>query len=94
MGYPLLAACSDDDDDGDATSTPDVCEQSEAVRQSVEDLASLDVIASGTDGLNAAVDNVRTEVPSSRRRYRTMLSRKLRRWKPRSTMPGRIRKHR
>jgi hypothetical protein len=59
-----LAACSDDNDDGDATPTPDVCEQSEAVRQSVEDLASLDVIASGTDGLNAAVDNVRTEVSS------------------------------
>jgi hypothetical protein len=59
-----LAGCSDDDDDGDAAATPDVCEQSEAVRQSVQDLADLDVIASGTDGLNAAVENVRTDVSS------------------------------
>ncbi len=53
------AACSDDDDD--ATPTPSVCDEKEALEQSVESLTSLDVVASGTDGLTAAVDQVRTD---------------------------------
>jgi DNA repair ATPase RecN len=55
-----IAGCSDDDDDS-ATPTPSVCEQADTLEQSVEDLTSLDVIASGTDGLTAAVDQVRTD---------------------------------
>jgi len=60
----LAAACSDDDDDsGDgATATPSVCDQKEALDQSVEDLTNLDAIASGTDGLTAALEVVQTDL--------------------------------
>ena len=73
IGYTVIAAivalavaCSGDDDEGEATPTPSVCDQADAVRQSVEGLANLDVIASGTDGLTAAVDDVRTELQALR----------------------------
>jgi len=56
-----VAACSDDDDDNDATPTPSVCDQAETLQSSVADLASLDVISSGTSGLTAAVDQVKTD---------------------------------
>lgn len=72
IGYSVIAAvvvlavaCSGDDE-SDATPTPSVCDQADAVRQSVESLADLNVIASGTDGLTAAVDDVRTEVQALR----------------------------
>jgi hypothetical protein len=47
------AACSDDDDDP--------CDEEAALEQSVEELRNVDVVATGTDGLNAAVDNVKTD---------------------------------
>ena len=56
-----VAACSGDDN-SDATPTPSVCDEKDALQQSVEDLTSLDVIASGTDGLTTAVDNVKTNL--------------------------------
>ena len=62
----LVVACSGDDDEGEATPTPSVCDQADAVRQSVEGLADLNVIASGTEGLTAAVDDVRTELQALR----------------------------
>jgi DNA repair ATPase RecN len=65
LAVAMTAACGGDDE-GDATPTPSVCDQADNVQQSVEDLANLDVIASGTDGLTAAVDEVRTEVEALR----------------------------
>jgi hypothetical protein len=56
-----VAGCSDDDDDGDATPTPSVCDQAETLQSSIADLASLNVISSGTSGLTAAVDQVKTD---------------------------------
>lgn len=73
IGYTVIAAivvlavaCSGGDDESDATPTPSVCDQADAVRQSVKSLADLNVIASGTDGLTASVDEVRTEVQALR----------------------------
>jgi len=48
------AACSDDDE-------PSVCDREKALEQSVQELRDLDVVATGTDGLNAAIDNVKTD---------------------------------
>jgi outer membrane murein-binding lipoprotein Lpp len=62
-----VAGCSDDDDDSsDATPTPSVCDQADTLEQSVEDLANLDVISSGTDGLTSAVDQVKTDAEALR----------------------------
>jgi hypothetical protein len=60
-------ACSDDDDDGDdsggdSSATPSVCDQKESVDTAVSDLSDIDVLAEGTDALNAAVADVKTEV--------------------------------
>ncbi len=62
----VAAACSDDDSNGDAngTAVPSVCDEADTLQQSVEQLAQLDVIAAGTNGLNAAVDQVRVDVES------------------------------
>ena len=57
------AACSDDGDkEGAATPTPSVCDQKDALEQSLQDLATLNIISEGTSGLTAAVDNVRTDL--------------------------------
>jgi hypothetical protein len=60
----LMAACSDDDDDNgdEASPSPSVCDQKEALDESAQALADLDVVASGTDGLTAAVEAVQTDV--------------------------------
>ncbi len=62
----LAAACSDGDSNGDGngTAAPSVCDQADTLQQSVDELAQLDVIAAGTDGLNAAVDQVTVDVES------------------------------
>jgi signal transduction protein with GAF and PtsI domain len=47
----------------DGTSTADeVCDQKDAVASAVADLADIDVLAEGTDALNASVENVKTEL--------------------------------
>ena len=63
----VAAACGDDDDsssDTGGTSAPSVCDQRDNLNQSVNDLADLDVIAGGTDSLNAAVDRVESDLDS------------------------------
>ncbi len=62
----LAAACSDDDSNGDAngTAAPSVCDQADTLQQSVDELAQLDVIAAGTNGLTAAMEQVRSDVES------------------------------
>ncbi len=62
----VAAACGDDDDSSDtgSTSTPSVCDQRDNLDQSVNDLAELDVIAGGTDSLNAAIARVESDVES------------------------------
>jgi hypothetical protein len=58
-------ACGDDDSsDADSTATPSVCDQRAALEDSVAALSSLDVIAEGTNGLNAAVDDVEADIDS------------------------------
>ncbi len=58
---PLLAACSSSSSSS-ATATPSVCDQKDAVQQSLTDLANTDVVNTGTDGLTAAIDNVKTDL--------------------------------
>ncbi len=62
----VAAACSDGDSNGDGngTAAPSVCDQADTLQQSVDDLAQLDVIAAGTNGLNAAIAQVRSDVES------------------------------
>ena len=62
----VAAACGDDDSSSDTgdTSTASVCDQRDNLNQSVNDLADLDVIAGGTDSLNAAVDRVESDLDS------------------------------
>ena len=63
----VAAACGDDDDsssDTGGTSATTVCDQRDNLNQSVNDLADLDVIAGGTDSLNAAVDRVESDLDS------------------------------
>ena len=62
----LATACSDDDDSGDGNTTPSpsVCDQADALEQSVDDLVRLDVVAVGSDGLDAAIDQVKSDVES------------------------------
>ncbi|MCH7699880.1 MAG: hypothetical protein IH865_13165 [Chloroflexi bacterium] len=62
----VAAACGDDDGSSDtgSTSTPSVCDQRDNLNQSVNDLAQLDVIAGGTDSLNAAIERVESDVDS------------------------------
>ena len=58
----VAAACGDDDGGSDSTPTPSVCDQRDNLNQSVNDLTELDVIAGGTDSLNAAVDRVESDL--------------------------------
>ncbi len=62
----VAAACSDGDSNGDGngTAAPSVCDQADTLQQSVDELAQLDVIATGLNGLNAAVDQVTVDVES------------------------------
>jgi hypothetical protein len=61
----ITAACNnDDDDDTDASTsaTASVCDQVDAVDSAVTDLTDIDVLAEGTDALNASVANVQSEL--------------------------------
>ena len=62
----VAAACSDGDSNGDGngTAVPSVCDQADNLQQSVDELAQLDVIAAGTNGLTAAVDQVTLDLES------------------------------
>ena len=62
----VAAACSDGDGNGDGngTAAPSVCDQAEILQQSVDELAQLDVIAAGTNGLTAAMEQVRSDAES------------------------------
>jgi len=64
----LAAACADDDSNGDANGTgtpgPSVCDEADDLQQSVDELTQLDIIATGTNGLNAAIDQVRSDAES------------------------------
>jgi predicted nucleic acid-binding Zn-ribbon protein len=66
----LAVACGDDDtttNGGDGTTAAttaaaDVCDQKDALEAAVDDLANLDVLAEGTNALDASVENVKTEL--------------------------------
>jgi hypothetical protein len=63
-----LAACGDDDDDSSADTTPAptttsaedaLCADREQLTTAMQGLTELDIVASGTDGLQAAVTEVK-----------------------------------
>jgi hypothetical protein len=56
------ATATADSGGDDGSPTVDVCEQKDAVASAVADLADIDVLAEGTDALNASVENVKTEL--------------------------------
>ncbi len=70
----LLAACSDDSGsssdttaastttEAPTTTVADTCADAEALQTSVTALQDVDVVAEGTDGLTAAVDQVKTDL--------------------------------
>ena len=62
----MVVACGDDDEPSDgsngASPTASVCDDKAAVEEAVADLANIDITAEGTNALNAAVDNVKTEL--------------------------------
>jgi len=58
----LAVACGDDDGGGDATPTPSVCDAEEALQQAVTNLADINVVSEGTNALNTAVADVKTEL--------------------------------
>jgi predicted nucleic acid-binding Zn-ribbon protein len=63
----LAVACGDDDDettDSASTGTPEaatVCEQADSVQQAVEALSEVQIAEEGTNALNAAVADIKTE---------------------------------
>jgi hypothetical protein len=61
----LMVSCGDDDDSS-ATTVPEVCADREALRSSVAALEDLDVVAEGTNGLNAAVADVKEDLTELR----------------------------
>ena len=61
----LMVSCSDDDDSS-ATTVPDVCADREALQSSVAALKDLDVVAEGTNGLKAAVADVKEDLTELR----------------------------
>jgi hypothetical protein len=58
------AACgSDDDDSSDEPTSEEVyCESGDALKESLEALLDLDVIAEGTNGVSAAISNVESDL--------------------------------
>ncbi len=67
-GALFVAGCgSDDDESSDDVSSQDAyCQAGEELRVAIEDLVSLDIIATGTDGLRAAVDSVESSLADLR----------------------------
>ena len=57
----VLVSCGDDDD-----SSSDVCADREALRESVDALANVDVVAEGTNGVTAAVSEVEDDLAALR----------------------------
>ena len=58
----LLVSCGDDDDSATATTVADVCADREALRESVDVLTNVDVVAEGTNGVSAAVSDVEDDL--------------------------------
>lgn len=63
LGAATLAGCGDDDDE---SAQDQYCAAGESLRSSIGALTDLDLIAEGTDGLNAAVDQVRDDADALR----------------------------
>jgi hypothetical protein len=61
VGTAALAACGDDESAQD-----DYCAAGEALQSSLASLAELDLVAAGTDGLEAAVGEVRDDLADLR----------------------------
>jgi hypothetical protein len=57
----LMVSCGDDDSSS-STTVADVCADREALRSSVAALKDLDVVAEGTNGVNAAVADVKEDL--------------------------------
>jgi hypothetical protein len=83
----LAIACSDDDDnsheaaatateEATATSTPaealDACSQAQALQQSVQDLAALDILEARINGVVSAVDQAKTNAQALKEASETL----------------------
>ena len=62
----VLVSCGDDDDSATATTVADVCADREALRESVDVLTNVDVVAEGTNGVTAAVSDVEDDLAALR----------------------------
>ena len=64
----MVASCGGDDDDDDSssaattTTTASVCADREALQTSVDSLKNVDLVAEGTNGANAAIDDVQEDL--------------------------------
>lgn len=58
-GLLIVAGCGDDDDE---SAQDQYCAAGESLRSSLDELADLDLVAGGTDGLTAAVDDVQSDL--------------------------------
>lgn len=56
----MVASCGSDDDE--ASSEEQFCAAGESLEANVSSLASLDVVASGTDGLTESIDAVKADL--------------------------------
>jgi len=60
----VVAACDDDDDSSTTSAEEAYCQDVDTLTADVNSLASLDVVAEGTDGIESAVSAVQTDVDS------------------------------
>ncbi len=63
----VVASCGGDDDDDSSsaattTTTASVCADREALQTSVDSLQNVDLVAEGTNGVNAAIDDVQEDL--------------------------------
>jgi hypothetical protein len=62
----VVASCGGDDDDDSSsaatTTTASVCADREALQTSVDSLQDVDLVAEGTNGVNAAIDGVQEDL--------------------------------
>ena len=63
VGVVVAAGCGSDDDE---SAQDRYCAAGESLESSLDELASLDLVAAGTDGLTAAVDEVHSDLDELR----------------------------
>ncbi|HJS25996.1 MAG TPA: hypothetical protein VJ913_02595, partial [Actinomycetota bacterium] len=59
------AGCSDDGEDGSPTADTSGCDEVNALEDSLTSLTEVDLVSGGTDALQAAVSDVRTDLDAA-----------------------------